>query len=55
MAGLSEHVALLPVVGKADSMTAAEAEDCCMLVQHMLAEPREYVAGLGVGAIKTHK
>ncbi|KAF6262687.1 Septin-domain-containing protein [Scenedesmus sp. NREL 46B-D3] len=46
MAGLSRYVALLPVVGKADTMTAAEAEDCCQLVQDMLATPRAYVHGL---------
>jgi septin family protein len=46
MAGLSKHVALLPVVGKADSMTPAEARDVCRLLQHMMAEPAEYVPGL---------
>jgi septin family protein len=52
MAGLSRHVALLPVMGKADTMTPAEARDCCRLLQHMLAEPGEYVPGLE--AIKTY-
>ncbi|WIA17574.1 hypothetical protein OEZ85_014400 [Tetradesmus obliquus] len=46
MAGLAPHVALLPVVGKADSMTDDEAQDCVRLVRHMLAQPEEYVPGL---------
>lgn len=46
MSALSQHVALLPVVGRADAMTATEALDRCRLVQHMLAEPGEYVAGM---------
>jgi hypothetical protein len=50
MAGLSKHVAVLPVVGKADAMTAEEAEECCLAVQHMLAEPWEYVPGISGGA-----
>jgi hypothetical protein len=50
MAGLSQHVALLTVVGKADAMTAGEAADCCRAVQHMLAEPAEYVPGIPGGA-----
>jgi septin family protein len=50
MAGLSKHVPLLPVVGKADAMTAEEATDCCRAVQHMLAEPADYVPGISGGA-----
>jgi septin family protein len=46
MAGLARHVALLPVVGKADCMSGAEAEECCRLVTHVMQQPGEYVAGL---------
>lgn len=46
MSALSPHVALLPVVGKADTMTAAEALECCKLVQQMMAQAEEYVSGL---------
>uniref|UniRef100_A0A383VXV4 Septin-type G domain-containing protein n=1 Tax=Tetradesmus obliquus TaxID=3088 RepID=A0A383VXV4_TETOB len=53
MAGLAKHVALLPVIGKADSMTAGEARDCVRLVQHMLEQPGEYVPGLT--AIKAYR
>jgi septin family protein len=49
MAGLSKHVALLPVVGKADAMTAEEARECCCAVQRMLAESAEYVPGIPAG------
>jgi septin family protein len=56
MWGLSKRVVLLPVVGKADAMTAEEAADCCRAVQHMLAEPAEYVPGISGGAsIDVHK
>ncbi|KAF6262667.1 hypothetical protein COO60DRAFT_1635822 [Scenedesmus sp. NREL 46B-D3] len=50
MAGLSKHVAVLPAVGKADTMTTDEAAACCQAVQHMLSEPAEYVPGLQPGA-----
>jgi hypothetical protein len=56
MAGLSKHVALLPVVGKADAMTADEASECCRAVQKMLAEPAEYVPGIaGGGSINVYR
>jgi septin family protein len=50
MAGLSKHVALLPVIGKADAMTAQEARECCRAVQHMLAEPYAYAPSIPGGA-----
>eukprot|EP00882_Tetradesmus_deserticola_P024672 GHRQ01026979.1.p1 GENE.GHRQ01026979.1~~GHRQ01026979.1.p1 ORF type:complete len:129 (-),score=41.34 GHRQ01026979.1:6-392(-) len=49
MAGLSKHVAVLPVVGKADTMTTDEADTCRQAVQHMLAEPAECVPGFKAG------
>lgn len=53
MSALSPHVALLPAVGKADAMTPTEALECCKLVQHMLAEPGDYVAGMK--AVKSYR
>lgn len=46
MASLCKHAAVLPVVGKADAMTAHEAAVCCEAVQQMLSRPAEYVPGL---------
>lgn len=49
MASLCKHAAVLPVVGKADAMTAHEAAVCCEAVQRMLSRPAEYVPGLRAG------
>ncbi|WIA22266.1 hypothetical protein OEZ85_004588 [Tetradesmus obliquus] len=56
MASLAKHAAVLPVVGKADAMTADEAAACCAAVRHMLAEPAEYVPGFkGGGSIGVYR
>lgn len=48
---LSKYVPLIPLVGKADSMTPAEARDQLQVIKNMCAQAQDYVPGLKARSI----